>query len=570
MRARAFVWAMALPLLSACGSAFRPYPLSEPLWRDPDRHPFGERPAEYYSALAWDGANQTVFRPLTELFAVDTSGEATNVNALDEVPDSSWFENRLTRYAMTPDDVARGPCRPPDTDPKHPWTVTGAKPNGNNPGFLIEDAEGKRYLVKFDGDVQGPRATAADVVVSKLYHAAGFRAPCNQIVFFDRERLQIAPDATGEDSRGRKVPLTESHLDRVFDKALRLADGRYRASASLFVDGKPLGPFRYQGTRDDDPNDVVAHEDRRELRGMRLLAAWTNHFDSREQNTLDTWIEVDEKDETLGYVRHNIIDFGDCFGSVWEPPMLGRRLGHAYYFDPGYIAEDFLTFGIVERPWDRERFGPTGKVLGYYDVEEFDPERWRPGYPNPAFSRMTERDAAWMARIIAKLTDAHLRRVVGQARFTDERISRELLRILIGRRDRILDRYLAAVSPLTDPVIEANGPQGYLCLRDALVDSPLHASMDPRRYSARAWVTLDRVEAPLFSPHVQRGRVCTQLPAVVGASPEHPRYVVVDVFRSGGVGVEEVPARAHLYHLGGPDYQVVALERPSSVEAPGG
>ena len=39
----------------------------------------------------------------------------------------------------------------------------------------------------------------------------------------------------------------------------------------------------------------------------------------------------------------------------------------------------------------------------------FEPDDWKPGYPNPAFSRMKEQDAAWMARIIAEFSDEHLR-----------------------------------------------------------------------------------------------------------------------------------------------------------------
>ena len=60
--------------------------------------------------------------------AVDPAGESVNVNALDEVRDSSWFTNRIGRFPMTPEQVRRGPCQGPPLDPNSTWTVAGAKP----------------------------------------------------------------------------------------------------------------------------------------------------------------------------------------------------------------------------------------------------------------------------------------------------------------------------------------------------------------------------------------------------------------------------------------------------------
>lgn len=539
-----------------------PFPLRPPLWRDADQVPFGPPPPEYVSPMVWDVGDQSIFYPLTRLFAVDPAGEAINVNARDEVPDSSWFQNRIGQHPMSPAATALGPCEPGAGDPPVPWRVTGAKPNGANPGFIIEDASGARHLVKFDGVVQGPRATAADVVVSKLYHAAGYTVPCNRVVFFRTGDVSIGEDATAETATGEEEPLTQQHLEAVFAKAQHLPDGRLRASTSLFLSGRPIGPFTYQGTLDGDPNDVIPHQERRELRGMRLLAAWTQHFDSREQNTLSMWVETGEQQ---GYVRHAIIDFGDCFGSIWEPPTLGRRLGHSHYFDLSETLSDWLTLGIRTRPWDTARFGSTGKVFGYFAVEGFDAEAWKPGYPNPAFSRMSERDGAWMARIIAQFSDAHLRELVSVARFEDPALDAELFRLLAGRRERVLERYLTRLSPLAQPSLRyAGGAE--LCVRDLVVQSGLRRGHG-RSYAvtAHAGGAAQRLEPVRAWAGDRR---CVALPRVSGASPATPASVIVDwVSQSDGFAPER-PARLHLFDLGARGVTLVGLERPDSFDPP--
>jgi hypothetical protein len=556
---------LALPLLaglSACASAPGLFPLSPPLWRDPDQVPYGPPPEEYVSPMVWDVADQSIFYPLTRSFVIDPPGESINVNALDEVPDSSWFTNRIGQFGMTPAEVALGPCAAGSGDAPTPWQVTGAKPNGANPGFIIKDASGQHHLVKFDGTVQGPRATAADVVVSKLYHAAGYTVPCNRIVYFRKADVSIGEGASAETASGAEEALTQKHLDEVFAKALVLPDGRLRASTSLFLTGKPIGPFAYQGTLDGDPNDVIPHQDRRELRGMRLLAAWTQHFDAREQNTLSMWIATSE---TQGYVRHGVIDFGDCFGSIWEPPSLGRRLGHSHYFDFSETLADWFTLGILERPWDRARFGPSGKVFGYFEVENFEAEDWKSGYPNPAFSRMSERDGAWMARIIAQFGEAHLRELVSIARLESPVLEAELLRLLRGRRDRVLERYLTRLSPLALPAIRG-AASTELCLRDLLAESEV------RRDRGRAYaVTVHRGSTAQRLEPVRAltgHRLCATLPRPAGTSATTPAYVVVDWVSQSEGYPPEFPVRVHLFDLGARGVQIVGLERPDSFDPP--
>ena len=49
-----------------------------------------------------------------------------------------------------------------------------------------------------------------------------------------------------------------------------------------------IGGFRYDSTRPDDPNDLVPHQHRRELRALRVFGAWVNLTDMKAGNTLDT------------------------------------------------------------------------------------------------------------------------------------------------------------------------------------------------------------------------------------------------------------------------------------------
>ncbi len=429
---------------TSCAQGPRRFPLAPPLWEDRDRNHVPQEPAEYYSGLLADVPDKTFWRPLAQFFAFPLPGEAVNVNSLDEVPNSSWFQNRIGMHDMTPAEAARGNCSGPWLDPKKgPWVVSGAKPDGANPGFFIKAPEGT-FLLKFDGPVGPQRATAADVIGSKIYHAAGYHAPCNQVVWFRRDIIKIGPKATTKNKYGEKSPVTKEDVDKVLRMAYRLKDGTLRCSASKFLPGKPLGPWKYNDRRSDDPNDVVNHEDRRELRGARLLAAWLNHSDAREQNTLDVW----SKQGGRNFIRHYYIDFGDCFGSRWDWDGLTRRLGHSYYFDPEHVLFDFLSLGLISRPWNRATINKEAEIFGYFSAQDFVPSRWRVAYPNPSFSRMTYRDALWMVRIISRFSDAHIKAMVRAGQLTDPRAEAYLVRTLIKRRDIILQEYLTRYAPL--------------------------------------------------------------------------------------------------------------------------
>jgi hypothetical protein len=291
-----------------------------------------------------------------------------------------------------------------------------------------------------------------------------------------------------------------------------------------------------------------------------------NHIDTRAENSMDSFIEVEEG---RGYLRHYILDAGDSFGMIWnESDAMSRRLGQSHYLDLEHMATDFVSVGLVPRGWQGVTKGPASDVLGYYDVERFDPERWRNGYPNRAFEQRTERDTAWMARIISRFGEEEIRALVETGRFSRELSEDELVRILLGRRERILERYLTRLSPLSFPAVEVAGRSSRLCLRDVAIESGLR-DVGAREHGARAylgWPPLDGVEARTAMEAT--GRLCVDLPHQPGATPESPRYLIVDVTVSTPSRDEPAPARVHLYQLGPARYRVVGLERPDGFSPP--
>ncbi|MEC7518401.1 MAG: hypothetical protein VYE22_00980 [Myxococcota bacterium] len=557
------LWLLVFALAaSACGgSNLRRFAARPVVWDDAaDRRPFRPAPEETHVTNSWPAMDSLIFRPLSQVWLFEPGTRSLNVNAVDEVPDSSWYQNRISRRPMSPEEVARGACPELDLPVRAPWRIVDGKIDGATLGFQIEDADGNRYVLKIDRAQQPEQATAADAVVSSIFHAAGYHVPCNRVVFFERDELVISADATLSHAGGEE-PLTSDHVERVLDAAQRTADGRYRATVSLYIDGRPIGPWDYRGTRDDDPNDVIPHERRRELRGMYVLAAWVGRWDARPHNTLSAWVD---RGPQGGYVRHYVIDFGECLGLVEGNHRRARRFGHSQWLDTQHVVEDALTFGVVRRPWDDAPEGP--EVLGNFDVEHFDADQFRPDYWNGAFDARSEADSAWMARIIARFDRPHLEAVVQLGRYSDPEVQRTLVDVLMGRRERILERYLTRLSPLSDPRLRTTAGGAEACFTDLAVASGIRDAAD-RSHLARIYAG-DPL-APVSSPDVRTGaggEICVPVPARSAESAEEG-YVVVDVHASTPGRDQPAPLRLHLV-MNGANAQIVGLERPEGHSPP--
>jgi len=515
----------------------------EPSKKDPEH--VACTPETYVSPLAWDGLDNAIFRPFAHVFAVDNPGQAPNANSLDEVPDSAWFTNRLGARAVDLDELSRGACTEkdllPDDPPDDAWTVDEGKGNGSSPGFRINIPGKGKYLLKADGKPP-ERSTAATVIGAAAYQAVGYFTSCEQIVHFKPSALKLVPGLVSSDNTGKHSAFDRKALDAVLAQASRTKNGMLRMQASAWLPGHLVGPFRYEGTRSDDANDIIAHQDRRELRGGRVLASWLDHFDAREQNSMDTWIADDTKapDSSPGYVRHYYLDMSDCLGSEWAWEGISRRLGYSYLLDWGDIGRDFITLGIPRRTWDLDHRTPGREKFGFFNVADFVPDKWKNEYPNPAFSSMRERDGAWMARILARFTPAMVQKLATLGRFSDLGDTGFVADVLEGRLRKILDRYLTRLSPIADVHVEA---KNLVCGTDLIALRPQHVL----RLEARL-----ENGAPLPLEEGPEGRLCATLPAADAGS-----YLVVTLRD----GVARGPLRAHLRAVEG-GYTLAGVERP--------
>jgi hypothetical protein len=223
--------------------------------------------------------------------------------------------------------------------------------------------------------------------------------------------------------------------------------------ASKAVPGKVVGPHKYFGTRPDDPNDVIPHEDRRELRGYRVFSAWLNHDDSRSLNSLASYV----REEGRGYLRHYLQDFSSMLGSGsdWRRAIAPQnpRAGNEYILSLSPMLKTLFTLGIWERPWYRARYEVYPQV-GAIEADFFRPEDWRPEFPNAAFDRMRAEDAFWAGRIVSKFDEAAIRRILTEADYRAPQAEDHLARMILRRRDKVLAWCFRMTNPLADFVLE--------------------------------------------------------------------------------------------------------------------
>ena len=334
----------------------------------------------------------------------------------------------------------------PAPDPAS-WTITREKSAGAAAGFTAKDAKGQTYFVSFDAPSNPEGATGAVVVATKLFWALGY----NQVEYFvtqmHPDRIQISPQATRKRPSGDRTAMTQDDIREILERANRGADGTFRTAAGRMLPGKVLGGFKYDGTRPDDPNDIVPHEHRRELRALRVFGAWANLTDMKAGNTLDTVITEGGR----GVVRHYLQDVGSTFGVGANGPHDWNE-GWEFIYDGGATKKRFFTFGFGLSPWQTYEYENYPSV-GRWEGDAFDPETWKPRAPTAAYFEMRDDDAFWAARRVMAFSNDMIRAIVKTGQFSDPKAAQYLGDVLIKRRDKIGKVYLTKINPIVDPAL---------------------------------------------------------------------------------------------------------------------
>lgn len=445
--AATFVTLGALAGATVIGSAAQPKFLPD----DPIRAEYDTEDASGIPFLEVDLFVDFVYNVVTGRVPRDPV-RAKNINSVDEVPDSSWFTNRAGDRPLTVDEISRGPDTS-DGPAEGRWTVTSSKSDGVTPGMTIKDARGQKWFLKFDPPGFLGMSTGTEVVVTKLMWALGYHVPENHIAYLRRDQLTVGDGATFVVPGGKPRGMRLTDIDDLLERAGRESDGSYRVVASKALDGTPVGRIRFEGTRPDDPNDIVPHEDRRELRGYGTFAAWLNHVDAKAINSLDTLVTQNGR----SFVRHHLIDFGSALGSGGVGPA-DDWAGTQYLVDGKGTLKQLAGFGFAAPAYHRTAFHESS-TLGRLPLHNiaFDPEQWKPRMPNKAFLQARADDKFWAARKLMALSADLIRAAVRAGDFRDPEAEAFLVRALVERRDAIGRRYLTGVNPISDPVLCDDG-----------------------------------------------------------------------------------------------------------------
>lgn len=356
-------------------------------------------------------------RPIVGALDVERTPSALDVNATDEVPRSSWF-------SPVPVDEIRE-SYDADGGPWPPYIVEAGPTLSQRGGIRIRDARGYRYELHRDPKKLVATTTAVKAIASRIVRALGYRTPDVWIVELTKKNLIVGP----------KDKSLAGEVERFLASGPAPgASGAYRVSATRWPRGVDVGNTEAFGTRSDDANDRIAHEDRRTLRALRLVAAWLALDRLSPENTKDVY----EGDPDEGHLMHYVVGLEYSLGATHLQGIKMRRFpaGHVR----GNVFYNFITLGLSP-PRDSRPIRSLGD-LGH----DADPGRLPATY-EPSV-RMGPDDAYWIAKRIADLPAGVIDWAVQGGQLESTTVARQVTGALLARRSAVVHWAFERVTPL--------------------------------------------------------------------------------------------------------------------------
>ncbi|MFM8536399.1 MAG: hypothetical protein ACKOEC_22935 [Acidimicrobiia bacterium] len=525
----------------ALGAQSRRFFPDDPIWREPVTQDV-KSATRYEPDLAYQTLENLFWRPGDKVLGQ----RAKNINTVDEVPDGPYFVNRAGRTPLTPALVARG-ANTSDGPAPGKWTIVSAKSDGVTPGFTIRDPANQLWFIKFDPPGWRAMATGSEIVAAKLFWAAGYHTAEYHIAQLVPSNLVIGKDTRVTPPGEMPRPMHQGDISWLLSRADRDPDGSYRVILSKAAPGRPIGRIKFHGTRADDPNDIVPHEHRRELRGYFVFAAWLNHVDAKGINSLSTLITENGR----SFIRNYLLDFGSALGSAAIGPREGWEGYEALVEEPSEITKRTLALGFNIPVWRRQDYFES-RAIGRLprDHSKWNPEEWWPHITNAAFRHMRPDDTFWAAMNLASITDEKIRAADAEGKFGDRESEEYLAKAISDRRLRILQAFLPKVNPIVDPSLDRDGR---LTFRNAAEE----LAVADRAPGYRAlWYTFDNDtdKATLVATTEE-----TRSPMVMPAMPASA-YIKVDLAAVGGPEAWAKPVSAY-FRRNSSGWTLVGFER---------
>lgn len=369
-----------------------------------------------------------VRRPIVLAMDPEAPTDAGDVNALDDVPRSSWID---------PPDAR------PDGPPLLPLTPIGAA-ESDQPGLAVTDARGLRYELRRDEKDRPELVSASAAVASRLLGALGYRTP----------EVHVVTLAATDLKEGSTKLAAEAMTDLLREGSPPVGD-RYRVRASRWPVGLDLGPTPVAGVRPGDPNDRVPHAERRTLRALGLALYWMGLRRLKPYALRDVYVGEPGK----GHLLHYVVAVDDAFGAEAVGREAQARLGgEGKYLDENALTA-LITLGL------RRRTAPPVQTR-WLSLGEFEPnvapETFETSPPYEPADRLLPADAYWIGKRLAAVPPETIAAALTAGHFSDPTARARVAEVLEARRARAVAWAFAQVTPAE---VERVDP-GHLTLRD--------------------------------------------------------------------------------------------------------